>query len=136
MWPTSQVTSAMAKSDFNRNIEIATRGAEDSAVMRVISVSNKRDSSSMKVLATLTMGFLPGTFLAVSLPNCILCIHYDLLRKALHLDSSRQPAISLADLCRSDSWSDNHACYRLGGMVLRIRGREAEETRQCSESGK
>jgi hypothetical protein len=33
-----------------------------------IAISSKRDSSAMKAIAVLTMIFLPGTFVAVSLP--------------------------------------------------------------------
>lgn len=71
----------MSKRDFERNIklakdstdiaqnskDIAKAAQEDSSVMRDISAASKRDGSSMKVIAFITMSFLPGTFLAVCL---------------------------------------------------------------------
>lgn len=62
----------MAQKDSRTNITIAASSAEiakaskeDSAVMRQIALDTKRDSSAMKTIATLTMFFLPGTFIAV-----------------------------------------------------------------------
>ncbi|KAK0099413.1 hypothetical protein ONS95_003517 [Cadophora gregata] len=65
------VYQLMAQKDSHTNITIATSSAEiakaskeDSAVMRQIALDTKRDSSAMKTIATLTMFFLPGTFIA------------------------------------------------------------------------
>ena len=51
--------------------EAITNGqvAKDSAT---IANESKKDSSSMKAIAVLTMFFLPGTFLAVSNSNLII----------------------------------------------------------------
>ena len=48
---------------------IAQASKEDSTVMRAIAMESKRDSSAMKTISILGMIFLPGTFVAVSLPN-------------------------------------------------------------------
>ncbi|PVH81761.1 hypothetical protein DL98DRAFT_570898 [Cadophora sp. DSE1049] len=68
------VYQLMAQKDSRTNITIAASSAEiakaskeDSAVMRQIALDTKRDSSAMKTIATLTMFFLPGTFIAVFL---------------------------------------------------------------------
>jgi hypothetical protein len=65
----------MAQKDAKVNIQLAESSAylarlskEDSEVMRAIAVESKKDSSAMKTIAILTMLFLPGTFIAVSLP--------------------------------------------------------------------
>lgn len=50
----------MAQKDAKVNIELATTSA-------LIAKETKKDGSSMKTIAVLTMFFLPGTFLAVSL---------------------------------------------------------------------
>lgn len=64
----------MAQKDAKINIELAKDTSllarlsiEDSHVMKTIAIESKRDSSAMKTIAMLTMLFLPGTFLAVSL---------------------------------------------------------------------
>ncbi|CZR70210.1 uncharacterized protein PAC_20111, partial [Phialocephala subalpina] len=61
----------MAQKDARVNIEVAESSAaiakaskDDSAVMRIIAIESKKDSSSMKTIATLGMIFLPGTFIA------------------------------------------------------------------------
>jgi len=46
---------------------LARASKEDSEVMRVIAIENKRDGTAMKMIAILGMFFLPGTFLAVRL---------------------------------------------------------------------
>ena len=51
--------------DQERNITIAAAARRDGAVMREISVATKRDSSAMKLLAMITILFLPGTFFGV-----------------------------------------------------------------------
>ena len=50
----------MAAKDSKVNISLAETSA-------VIAKESKKDSSAMKAIAVLTMFFLPGTFLAVSL---------------------------------------------------------------------
>jgi hypothetical protein len=62
----------MAQKDARVNIAVAESSAaiakaskDDSAVMRIIAIESKKDSSSMKTIATLGMFFLPGTFIAV-----------------------------------------------------------------------
>lgn len=47
---------------------IARASKDDSAVMREIAIETNRDSSAMKAIAVLGMFFLPGTFVAVSIP--------------------------------------------------------------------
>lgn len=61
----SQGTNPCEQIDQERNIAIATAAQEDGAVMREISAATKRDSSAMKILAIITIVFLPGTFLGV-----------------------------------------------------------------------
>ena len=63
----------MVQKDSKRNIELARSSAtiakaskDHSAMMRVIALQTKRDSSAMKTIAALGMLFLPGTFVAVS----------------------------------------------------------------------
>jgi len=58
------VFNLIAQEDTKVNISLA----KDS---REIAAASKQDSSAMKIIATLTTLFLPGTFMAVSLP-----IHY------------------------------------------------------------
>jgi hypothetical protein len=65
----------MAQKDAETNIGlakssemVAKASKEDSAVMRDIAIEAKRDSSAMKTIAVLGMFFLPGTFVAVSVP--------------------------------------------------------------------
>jgi hypothetical protein len=41
----------------------------DAESNQLIAISGKRDSTSMKVLAVVTMIFLPGTFVAVSISS-------------------------------------------------------------------
>jgi Mg2+ and Co2+ transporter CorA len=66
----------MAAKDARTNLSlaetstiIAEASKEDSAVMRTIALDTQRDSSAMKTISILGMVFLPGTFIAVSLPN-------------------------------------------------------------------
>ena len=63
----------MAAKDAKVNIALAESSAvmakaskEDSAVMRIIAIEAKKDSSAMKTISILGMFFLPGTFIAVS----------------------------------------------------------------------
>lgn len=48
---------------------LAAASRDDSAAMRTIAAESKKDSSAMKTLSILGMFFLPGTFVAVSLPH-------------------------------------------------------------------
>jgi hypothetical protein len=50
----------MAQKDAKVNIQLAETTA-------TIALESKKDSSAMKAIAVLTMCFLPGTFLAVSM---------------------------------------------------------------------
>jgi hypothetical protein len=54
----------MAQKDSKTNIRLAETTTE-------IAKEGKKDSSAMKSIAVLTMCFLPGTFLAVSLPDVV-----------------------------------------------------------------
>lgn len=58
----ARVGTQLAAIDQERNITIAAAARRDGAVMREISVATKRDSSAMKLLAMITILFLPGTF--------------------------------------------------------------------------
>jgi hypothetical protein len=55
------VFNLIAQEDTKINISLA----KDS---REIAAASKQDSSAMKIIAMLTTLFLPGTFMAVSLP--------------------------------------------------------------------
>jgi hypothetical protein len=76
---------AFSAADVNNQIAtdskmIAAASKEDSDTMKQIAFETKKDSSAMKTIALLTMFFLPGTFVAVSLsPSmCIRCCAQDL----------------------------------------------------------
>jgi hypothetical protein len=56
----SQVYQFMTQKDSKVNIELGEMTA-------LIARETKKDSSAMKTIALLTMCFLPGTFLAVSI---------------------------------------------------------------------
>jgi hypothetical protein len=56
-----QTYNFLAQKDNMLNIEVA----RDS---KLIALASSRDSMSMKTIALLTIAFLPGTFVAVSIP--------------------------------------------------------------------
>jgi hypothetical protein len=58
----AQVFQFMAQKDAKVNIQLATTST-------LIARETKKDGSSMKTIAVLTMCFLPGTFLAVRILN-------------------------------------------------------------------
>lgn len=64
---TSSALAATSAKDSATMKAIAIAAKQDSATMKTIAIETKRDSSAMKAIVVLTMVFLPGTFVAVSL---------------------------------------------------------------------
>jgi hypothetical protein len=63
-----QLYNLMQRQDNNLNLQIAKDSRTLAEASKELARKSKRDSSSMKAIAVLTMFFLPGTAVAVSLP--------------------------------------------------------------------
>jgi hypothetical protein len=50
--------------------DIAEQGRKDGAVMTEIAKDAKRDSFAMKTISVVTMYYLPGAFVSVSVCSC------------------------------------------------------------------
>lgn len=70
-----QIYNLLAKQDNQINQHIAVQSLNLAESSRHIATAAKRDSSTMKAIAALTMVFLPGTYISVS-HRLLLRAHY------------------------------------------------------------